>query len=170
MQGRRLLPNFNPASFVLGGLVALLVVWVGLSFRLARVADDAMAPTYVNGDVLLVSALTYRDARPKRGDVAQLYYPLEPAKLLIDRVVGIEGDTVQIFDGDLYINDAPATEDNRIPATYRSRENWGPLVTPQGYYFVIGDHRNASSDSRHWGFVPRRYLWGKVVARLFPRR
>jgi signal peptidase I len=170
MQWRTRFGHFNPGSFFLGSILTLIVVWVGLSFRLARIAGDAMAPTYMSGDVVLARAFDYQDRRPRRGDVTLLYYPLDPVKFMLDRVISTEGDTVQIFDGYVYVNDAPAAEDKNILTNYRSHENWGPLVTPQGYYFVIGDHRNASSDSRHWGFVPRRYLFGKVVARLPARR
>jgi signal peptidase I len=170
MRGQAGFAHFSPGSFLLGIVVTLLIVWVALSFRLARVTGDAMAPTYVSGDVVLVRAFDYQDRRPRRGDVALLYYPLDPEKLMIHRVISTEGDTLQIFDGHVYVNDAPVADDRNILTSYRSHEDWGPLVTPQGYYFVIGDHRNASSDSRHWGFVPRRYLWGKVVARLAPWR
>jgi signal peptidase I len=170
MRWRAAFAHFRAASFLLGGGVALLVMWVGVSFRLVRMTGDAMAPAYVSGDIVLVSALAYRDTRPRHGDVALLYYPLEPTKLLIDRVVATAGDTVQIFDGHVYVNDAPLADDTYVLTDYRSHDDWGPQVTPEGYDFVIGDHRNASSDSRHWGFVPRRYLWGKVVARMWPWR
>jgi signal peptidase I len=101
--------------------------------------------------------------------VALLSYPLDPAKLMIDRVIALEGDTLQIFDGRVRINDRPLADDTYVLAKYRDHSDWGPAVTPQGYCFVIGDHRNASSDSRHWGFVPRRYLQGKVIIRVWPR-
>ena len=170
MQWPRLFDGFRPASFVLGCLVTLCVVWVAGIFRLARVNGDAMAPAFVAGDVVLVSTFAYRNAPPRRGDVALLSYPLDPSKTMIDRVIALEGDTVRIFDGRVYINDRLLADDTYVLAKYRDHLDWGPLVTPQGYCFVIGDHRNASSDSRQWGFVPRRYLQGKVVTRVWPRR
>jgi signal peptidase I len=170
MQWRRPSAEFRAGSFVIGCLVTLLVGWVAGSFRLARVNDDAMAPAFVTGDIVFVSAFAYRNARPRRGDVALLLYPLDPARLMIDRVMALEGDTVQIFDGRVYINDRPLADDTYVLAKYRDHGDWGPMVTPQGYCFVMGDHRNASSDSRQWGFVPRRYLQGEVIARVWPRR
>jgi signal peptidase I len=167
---RALFAAFNPASFLLGGMATLLVVWAASTFRLARVVDDAMAPAYMSGDVVLVSSRDYGDLQLTRGDVELLNHPLYPDRSLVSRVIGLQGDTVQIFDGQVYVNDVPVADDSYVLAAYRSHDDWGPLVTPQGYCFVIGDHRNVSRDSRHWGFVPRRYLSGRVVARVWPRR
>jgi signal peptidase I len=170
MSWRRPFDDFRPIRFVLGCLVTLFVVWLSWSFRVVRVNGDAMAPAFVAGDVVLVSALEYRNAYPRRGDVALLSYPLDPTQLMIDRVIAVEGDTVHISDGHVYINDRPLADDMYVLTKYRDHIDWGPLITPQGYCFVIGDHRNASSDSRQWGFVPRRYLQGKVITRVWPRR
>ena len=161
--------RFSPVSFLIGSLVTLLVVALGVSVRLTRVAGDAMAPTYVNGDVVLFSALQYWYDRPRRGDVALLHYPLEPAKLLVARLIANEGDTVRILDGRVYLNDR-LLKDDYVLTEYRSHDNWGPSIVPQGYYFVLGDHRNTSSDSRHWGPVPRGYVWGRAVGRVWPPR
>jgi signal peptidase I len=67
----------------------------------------------------------------------------------------------------VYRNDVPVDE-SFVPAEYRTRKDWGPQVVPEGYYFVMGDHRNNSSDSRHWGFVPKKYILGKVQYRWWP--
>ena len=61
-----------------------------------------------------------------------------------------------------------ATDDSFVPAAYRSHDDWGPMVVAQGYYFVMGDHRNNSSDSRHWGLVPEKYILGRVEFRWWP--
>ena len=90
-----------------------------------------------------------------------LYYPLNPDKSFVKRVIAEEGDQVRIVDGRVYRNDVPM-DDDFVPAEYRSHDDWGPQVVPEGYYFVMGDHRNNSSDSRHWGFVPKKYIIGKV--------
>ncbi|MDH4064331.1 MAG: signal peptidase I, partial [Acidobacteriota bacterium] len=66
-----------------------------------------------------------------------------------------------------YVNDVPIP-DSQVPPEYRSHDDWGPQVIPEGYYFVMGDHRNNSSDSRHWGFVPKKYIIGKVQLRWWP--
>jgi len=84
------------------------------------------------------------------------------ARGAITIVIAEEGDTVRIVDGRVYVNDIPLRDDY-VPAEYRSHDDWGPQVIPEGYDFVMGDHRNNSSDSRHWGMVPKRYIIGKIT-------
>ena len=72
-----------------------------------------------------------------------------------------------VVDGRVYVNDI-ALHDDYVPAEFRSHDDWGPTVVDQGYYFVMGDHRNNSSDSRHWGSVPKKYIVGKVKVRWWP--
>jgi signal peptidase I len=74
---------------------------------------------------------------------------------------------VHIVDGAIYRNDMQMNEPHVAPDR-RSREDWGPQVVPQGYYFVLGDNRNNSSDSRHWGFVPKKYILGRMAWRWWP--
>ena len=85
----------------------------------------------------------------------------------IKRVIAEEGDQIRIVDGRVYRNDV-LIPDDYVPTEFRSHDDYGPQVVPQGYYFVMGDHRNNSSDSRHWGFVPKKYIIGKVQLRWWP--
>ncbi len=144
---------------------ATLIVTFG--FQVARVEGLSMAPTLADQDRLIVNKLAYRIGEPRVGDVVMLYYPLNPTKSFVKRVIAEEGDTVRIVDGRVYRNDVPM-DDSFVPAEYRSHDDWGPQVVPEGYYFVMGDHRNNSSDSRHWGFVPKKYIIGKVQLRWWP--
>ena len=132
-----------------------------------KVEGTAMAPTLNDQDQLIVDKLRYRWQVPRRGDVVMMYFPLNPDKTFVKRVVGEEGDQIRIVGGQVYTNDVP-NDDEQVPAEFRSHEDYGPQVVPQGYYFVMGDHRNNSSDSRHWGFVPRKYIIAKVVYRWWP--
>ena len=144
---------------------ATLIVTFG--FQVARVEGQSMAPTLADQDRLIVNKLRYRLADPMRGDIVMLYYPLNPDKSFVKRVIAEEGDTVRVVDGRVYVNDVPM-RDEFVPAEYRSHDDWGPQVIPEGYYFVMGDHRNNSHDSRHWGFVPKKYIVGKVQVRWWP--
>jgi signal peptidase I len=144
---------------------AILIVTFG--FQVARVEGMSMAPTLEDQDRLIVNKLIYRIAEPRRGDIVMLYYPLNPEKSFVKRVIAEEGDSVRVVDGRVYVNDIPL-HDDYVPAEYRSHDDWGPQVIPDGYYFVMGDHRNNSSDSRHWGFVPKKYIIGKVQLRWWP--
>ena len=144
---------------------AILIVTFG--FQVARVEGRSMAPTLEDQDRLIVNKLVYRISEPRRGDIVMLYYPLDPNKSFVKRVIAEENDSVRIVDGRVYVNDVPL-HDDFIPEEYRSHDDWGPQAIPEGYYFVMGDHRNNSSDSRHWGMVPKRYIIGKVQLRWWP--
>ena len=144
---------------------ATLIVTFG--FQVARVEGQSMAPTLADQDRLIVNKLAYRIGEPRRGDIVMLYYPLNPDKSFVKRVIAEEGDTVRIVDGRVYVNDVPLLDDF-VPDEYRSHDDYGPTVIPEGYAVVMGDHRNNSSDSRHWGFVPKKYIIGKVQVRWWP--
>ena len=144
---------------------ATLIVTFG--FQVARVEGQSMAPTLADQDRLIVNKFAYRIGEPRRGDIVMLYYPLNPDKSFVKRVIAEEGDTVRIVDGQVFVNDVPLLDDF-VPAEYRSHDEYGPTVIPEGYAFVLGDHRNNSSDSRHWGFVPKKYIIGKVQIRWWP--
>ncbi len=135
--------------------------------QVARVEGQSMAPTLEDQDRLIVNKLAYRIGEPRRGDIVMLYYPLEPDKSYVKRVIAEEDDTVRIVDGQVYVNDVPLGDDY-IPEEYRSHDDWGPEAIKPGHYFVMGDHRNNSSDSRHWGMVPKKYIIGRVQLRWWP--
>jgi signal peptidase I len=144
---------------------ATLIVTFG--FQVARVEGLSMAPTLDDQDRLIVNKLIYRLSAPRRGDIVMLYYPVNPDKSFVKRVIAEEGDQIRVVDGRVFVNDVPMNDDF-VPSEYRSHDDYGPTVVPDGYYFVMGDHRNNSSDSRHWGMVPKKYIIGKVQLRWWP--
>jgi signal peptidase I len=161
--GRDLVSGFQ--TLVSAAVYATLIVTFG--FQVARVDGLSMAPTLEDHDRLIVNKLVYELGDPRPGDIVMLYYPVNPEKMFVKRVIAKEGETVRIVDGRVYVNDQPL-QDDYVPAEFRSHDDWGPRVVEQGYYFVMGDHRNNSSDSRHWGFVPKKYIVGKVKVRWWP--
>src|SRR6266849_3150652 len=161
--GREILAALQ--TLVSAAVYATLIVTFGV--QVARVDGLSMAPTLEDHDRLIVNKLVYELGEPRPGDIVMLYYPLNPEKMFVKRVIAKEGDTVRIVDGHVYVNDAQL-HDDYVPEEFRSHDDWGPTVVQQGYYFVMGDHRNNSSDSRHWGQVPKKYIVGKVKVRWWP--
>jgi signal peptidase I len=161
--GREILAGLQSLSVAV--MYAVLIVTFG--FQVARVDGLSMAPTLEDHDRLIVNKLVYEIGEPRPGDIVMLYYPLNPEKMFVKRVIAKEGDTVRIVDGHVTVNDIPL-HDDYVSAEFRSHDDWGPQVVQQGYYFVMGDHRNNSSDSRHWGPVPKKYIVGKVKVRWWP--
>ena len=152
-------------TLISAAVYAILIVTFG--FQIARVEGESMAPTLENEDRLVVNKLAYRIGEPRRGDIVMLYYPVDPSKSFVKRVIAEEGDTVHIIQGRVYVNDIPLMDDY-VREDYRGEDDFGPKVIPEGYDFVMGDHRNNSSDSRHWGMVPKRYITGRVQVRWWP--
>lgn len=155
-----------PIPLVLLGMTASTYV-VTFLFQVARVEGSAMMPTLADQDRLIVNKLIYQTHDPQRGDIVMLRYPLDPDKTFVKRLVAVENDQVHLSGGRLLVNNV-LMDEPFILESFRGHRDWGPGVVPQGYYFVLGDHRNNSSDSRHWGFVPKKYVLGRVQWRWWP--
>jgi signal peptidase I len=103
----------------------------------------------------------------ERGDVVVFRYPGDPTKNYIKRIVGVPGDRVEIFQGAVLVNGKRLAEPY-VPAEFRDERSMGEVVVPRGEYFVLGDHRNLSSDSRDFGVVERQAICGKAVFAYWP--
>jgi signal peptidase I len=146
---------------------ATLIVTFG--FQVARVEGQSMSPTLQDQDRLIVNKFVYLThiGEPQLGDIVMLYYPNNPKKSFVKRVIAAEGQTIRMVDGKVLVDEKPVDE-SFVPAEYRGHDDYGPVVIPEGYYFVMGDHRTNSSDSRHWGYVPKKYIIGRVQLRWWP--
>jgi signal peptidase I len=130
-----------------------------------RVVGTSMQPALQNGEFLVVSKMDYRLHQPMRGDIIVFYDPADTSRKLIKRVLGLPGETLEIQDGTVFINQ------QAIPEPYltdRGRYTRAAWVIPTGEYFVLGDNRNNSSDSRSWGMLPRRDIVGKAWVTYWP--
>jgi signal peptidase I len=132
-----------------------------------RVQGLSMLPLLEDGQRIVVNKLVYRLRRIERGEVVVFHYPRDPSISFIKRVVGVPGDVVEIREGVVYVNRHPLRE-AYVTARFRDLETHPPVEVSRGYYYVLGDHRNSSHDSRNWGLVPERYIYGRASFRFWP--
>ena len=152
-------------TLVSAAVYATLIVTFG--FQVARVDGQSMVPTLADQNRLIVNKLAYLLHDPEVDDIVMLYYIEDPSKSFVKRIIGREDDTLRSVGGKVYRNES-LLDEPYIPEEFRSQDTWGPLVVPRGFYFVMGDHRSNSSDSRTWGPVPKKYILGKVQVRWWP--
>ena len=126
-----------------------------------------METSFHDGQYLLVNKLSYHFGSLERGDVIIFHYPPNPGQLYIKRIVGLPQERVEIRDGEVYINGKLLEEPICIHSTYPEGNNT-PMTVPPDEYFVLGDNRNHSSDSRSWGTVPRENIVGEVWLCYWP--
>ena len=167
---------FDALKILLVALAIVIPVRLFL-FQPFVVNGSSMEPNYHSGDYLIIDELTYRMQEPQRDQVIVFKYPLNTAEKYIKRIIGLPGETVELKDGYVYITSAKGqttelNEDQYISAATRkaweNNLNYGPRTLGVNEYFVMGDNRNYSSDSRIWGLVPKSDIVGKVGFRLSP--
>ncbi len=132
-----------------------------------KVEGTSMQPRLVDQERIFVNRFIYRFTDIHRGDIVVFWYPRDRSKSFIKRVVGIPGDELEIRYGSLYVNGRRVDEPYLRPE-FRDHDTLRRETVPPGQYFVLGDHRNSSNDSRNWGFVPRELIYGKAVFRYWP--
>ncbi|MFO1009313.1 MAG: signal peptidase I [Planctomycetota bacterium] len=144
---------------------AVLFLAYGMMFNFSVVRGSSMAPGIHDGDRILVDHLSYVFEDVQRGDIVVLQYPLDPSLDYIKRVIGLPGDRIEIHDGGVWVNGARVLEP--YVAEQDARARLAVTVEPE-HFFVLGDNRPHSSDSREFGQVPRQNLRGKVEVRVWP--
>lgn len=135
------------------------------------VSGASMEHTFSTGEYLIVDQLTYHFEEPKRGDVIVFRYPKDPSKFFIKRIIAIPGDTIEINGNTVTIKNAEHPAGVALQESYILDMKPGTTITEDlgdGEYFVMGDNRNASSDSRSWGVLQRDKIIGRAFLRLFP--
>src|SRR3954463_11751408 len=171
-------------SIVIAVILALFVrTWVVQAFK---IPTGSMENNLLIGDHLLVNKFIFGPTplaigravlpvrAPRRGDIIVFKYPDEPERDFIKRVIGLPGETVELRNKKVYINGQPIDEpyvhflsppssDYQEVTSFDVRERYGPVSVPQDQYFVMGDNRDNSQDSRYWGFLPRGYIKGQAL-------
>jgi signal peptidase I len=154
--------DFSKTLVIAFLLAQLVMVSVAQAFQ---VEQYSMEPTLLPHDRVLVNKFIYRFREPRRGDVIVLRYPRDPGKNYIKRIVGLPGDRVQIRNGHLSINGRPVEE---VYLNGQPSGDYGPDVIPTDSYFVLGDNRNNSEDSRAFGFLTRSQIVGQAALIYWP--
>ena len=132
-----------------------------------KVEGTSMQPRLVDQERIFVNRFIYRFKDVRRGDVVVFWYPKDRNKSFIKRVLGIPGDEIEIRDGVVYVNGVRISEPYLKPE-FQDYKSFRKAVVPAGQYFVLGDHRNSSNDSRSWGFVAQPLIYGKAVFSYWP--
>lgn len=165
------------------GTALLLALFIRAYFVQAfKIPSGSMIPTLLIGDHILVNKFIYGTEipfthkriltfkKPLRGDIIVFKYPDDPSRDFIKRLIAVEGDVIESRDKVIYVNGKPVDEpfsqhtDNSIrPGGMEPRDNFGPHIVPQGKYFMMGDNRDQSYDSRYWGYVDIKEIRGEAM-------
>jgi len=148
-------------SLLIAGFIIIFL------YQPVKVEGTSMMPWLTDQERIFINKYVYQFDEIQRGDIVVFWYPLDPAKSYIKRVIGLPGETVEESDGEIYINGWKLVEPYILPE-YQDRQSYGPLVVPPDEYYVLGDRRSSSSDSRVWGTVPRKHIYGKAVFVYWP--
>ena len=164
-------------------IIAIIIAFFIRTFfvQAFKIPSGSMIPTLQIGDWLLVNKVIYGIkipvlrktiipvTKPERGDVVVFIYPMDRSKDFIKRVIGVEGDVIEIRNKKIYINGAPFNDTHGVytdslilPRSMQPRDNFGPVKVPKGHIFAMGDNRDNSYDSRFWGFVSLDDVIGKA--------
>jgi len=153
----------------LTAVAAVLILINTFFYQPFRIPTTSMVPTLVDGDFIIANKFYYKTHDPKPGDVILFELPRNPRQTFIKRVIGKPGDKIEIQAKILFINNkaiyesyAIHTDPLIIPPNAQPRDYFGPVIVPENHLFVLGDNRDFSSDSRFWGFLPRRSVKGNV--------
>ena len=152
-------------NFTLAVVIALtLVIFV---FQPVRVQGYSMMPRLNNNERLFIDKLSINLEPLRRGDVVVFHYPRDPSQRFIKRIIGLPGDHVSIWGGSVYVNGQKLAEPY-VPERYQDYSDFPEITVPQGEFYVLGDHRNSSNDSRFWGCLPERNIFGRAVFAYWP--
>ena len=154
-------------AFILAMIIRTFVI------QAFKIPSGSMRPTFLEGDRILVNKFIYRFKEPQIGDIVVFKYPEDPKKDFVKRLIAHGGQTIEIKDGCIYIDDRLIENPSVIRSNYYyNRGEYGGLgqkiTVPAGSFYVLGDNSSSSRDSRYWGFVPRKNMLGKALVIYWP--
>ena len=147
--------------------LAVSAFFIIFLYQPVKVEGTSMMPTLEDQERVFINKFVYRLEAIHQGDVVVFRYPRDPSKSYIKRVIAVPGDQVRIEDGLVYVNNRRLSEEY-VPQMYEDVRSYSETVVPPHSYFVLGDHRNLSNDSRDFGPVDESYIYGKAVFGYWP--
>ena len=145
-------------------IAAFIIIFL---YQPVKVEGTSMMPSLDDQERIFVNKFVYRLESIQRSDIVVFRYPRDPSKSFIKRVIAVAGDHIRIDAGQVYVNNEPVDEDY-VPAAYADQRSLGDVIVPPDSYFVLGDHRSMSNDSRDFGPVREGYIYGKAVFGYWP--
>ncbi len=136
-------------------------------YQPVKVEGTSMMPSLDDQERIFVNKFVYRWEPIERGDIVVFRYPRDPSKSYIKRVIGVSGDRIRIDAGQVFVN-GEAIEEDYVPSVYADERSYTEILVPSRSYFVLGDHRSMSNDSRDFGPVKEGYIFGKAVFGYWP--
>lgn len=152
-------------DLVLSVLLAFIVIV--FLYQPVQVEGTSMMPLLSNHERIFINKFVYRFEPIRRGDIVVFRYPLDMSKSYIKRVVGLPGEWISIREGRVFVSGKPLIEPY-VPPGYLDRQTYQPVYVEPNHYYVLGDHRESSNDSRVWGTVDRNDIYGKAVFVYWP--
>ncbi|MBM3735898.1 MAG: signal peptidase I [Acidobacteria bacterium] len=154
-------------DLMLSVVIAVLVIL--FVYQPVKVEGTSMMPALEDQERIFINKFIYRwgIGGISRGDTVVFWYPNDPSKSYIKRVIGLPGDQIEVREGTVFVN-RQRIEENYVPAAYRDTMSVPRVAVPADHYYVLGDHRSSSNDSRSWGPVHRRHIYGKAVFVYWP--
>ena len=149
--------------------VLFAVILIVFIYQPVKVEGTSMMPSLTDQERIFINKFTYRFGMGsiERGDMVVFWFPLDKTKSYIKRVIGLPGDKVEVDNGIVIVNGKPLSEPY-VPDEYRDHNTYQPTKVPANQYYVLGDHRSSSNDSRAWGMVERSFIYGKAVFVYWP--
>jgi len=149
--------------------ILFAVILIVFIYQPVKVEGTSMMPSLTDQERIFINKFTYRFGIGdiERGDMVVFWFPLDKTKSYIKRVIGLPGDKIEIDNGSVFVNGQRLAEDY-VEDGNRDHNSYPAVEVPSNHYYVLGDHRNSSNDSRAWGTVERSYIYGKAVFVYWP--